>query len=174
MKNKIAVLLMGSALAMAAPVVAQTPTTPTAPDATTTTPATPAPSTMPSSPTTTAPAATTPAAPMGAPAINVIVPEGYTVVSDWGVVTLDELKGADVHGPEGKKIGNVEDAELGGDGKISGIVADIGGFLGIGSHRALIGNDHAAVYKHSDGKVIVATDMTEDALKALPKYEKKS
>lgn len=161
MKRQIAVLLMGSALGLSAPVFAQTPT-PAAPEAPATpaAPAAPAATTMPS---TTAPAA-----------INVIVPEGYTVVSDWTVVTMDELKGADVHGPEGKKIGNVEDAELGADGKISGIVADIGGFLGIGSHRALIGNDHAAIYKHSDGKVIVATDMTEDALKALPAYEKKS
>lgn len=161
MKRQFAVLLMGSALALSAPAFAQTP--PAA-----TTPATPAAPATPATP-------VTPAAPAATTAgINVIVPEGYVVVSDWGVVTLDELKGADVHGPEGKKIGNVEDAEVGGDGKITGIVADIGGFLGIGSHRALIGNDHAAVYKHADGKVIVATDMTEDALKALPAYEKKS
>lgn len=160
MKRYVATALIGTAMALSGPVFAQT----------TTTPATPAPADAPAA--TTPPAVTaTPATPT-APAITVTVPEGYTAVMDWSGYTLDQLKGADVHGPAGEKVGNVEDVVVGADGKVTGIVADIGGFLGIGSHRAEISGTHAAVYTNADGKAIVATDMTKDALKSLPAYVK--
>lgn len=116
--------------------------------------------------------ATDPAAPAVTTAAPVAAPEGYTPVPDHGSLTADQLIGAALHGPDNADIGKVTDVDLGADGRATGLIADIGGFLGMGSHRVRLGFDHVGVFSNADGRVIAVSSLSEAALKALPAHEK--
>lgn len=86
--------------------------------------------------------------------------------------TADELTGAEVKDPAGDKVGKVEDLVLEGD-QVSGVVIDVGGFLGIGAHRVMIPVESLAVVRDDDGESVkhVETGLTKDELEAMPEYE---
>lgn len=170
-----------STTAPAAPTTPPAAAAPAAPGATMTTPG----ATTDSGAATTAPGATT-AAPgatattPGATATKpdvavgtgtIMAPEGYTAVPDFAAVTAEELKGVKVNGPEGDSIGEVADIELGADGKATGLIADIGGFLGLGEHRVKLSMEQVSVFSNADGDMVAVSDLTEEQLKAMPKYE---
>ncbi|GGE02251.1 PRC-barrel domain-containing protein [Gemmobacter megaterium] len=153
MKRQASVLI-ASALLLSAPAFAQTtetlPTTPPAVDA----PATPTP--------------VVPDATLGAG--TVIAPEGYTAVPDFSTVTAEQVQGIALNGPAGESIGQVADVELGADGAASGLIADVGGFLGFGEHRVKLGFDQVRVFSNADGDMVAVSDLTKDQLKAMPEY----
>ena len=99
-----------------------------------------------------------------------VPPEGYRLLPDWGGITAQSLKGATVAGPDGASIGTISDVEISVDGTADGLIADIGGFLGIGSHTVKLGGDQVSLYQNGDGDVIAHSVLTKDALKALPEY----
>ena len=159
MKRQASVLI-ASALLLSAPAFAQTtetlPTTPPAVDA----PATEAPA---ATPTPVVPDAT-----LGAG--TVIAPEGYTAVPDFSTVTAEQVQGIALNGPAGESIGEVADVELGADGAASGLIADVGGFLGFGEHRVKLSFDQVRVFSNADGEMVAVSDLTKDQLKAMPEY----
>ncbi len=113
-----------------------------------------------------------PAAPAATTSAPVPAPEGYSPVPDFAALTADQLTGIALHGPDNTDIGKVTDVELGADGAASGLIADIGGFLGMGSHTVRLGFDQVGVFSNADGRLIALTSLSEDTLKALPAYEK--
>lgn len=156
----IAPPLTALALIFGGPVLAQeTPTTPTTPPAATE-PVMPAPATP-------APGVEAPA--VDAPAVFV-PPEGYSLLPNWSGITAETLKGATVAGPDGSSIGSISDVEVSADGAANGLIADIGGFLGLGSHTVKLGSDQVSLYQNADGDVIAHSVLTKDALQALPEY----
>ncbi len=100
-----------------------------------------------------------------------IVPEGYSEVTDWTAVTADQLMGATLYAADGSNIGSVSDLVLSEQGPVQGVVADVGGFIGIGTHRVNLGHDQVTLYRDEGGTVIAATTLSADALKALPAWE---
>lgn len=158
MKHAILSAFLASTL-LAGPVLAQTTTEP-APAVT------PAPE-----------ATTTPAAPMasdaapaaGASDMMIVAPEGY-VMTEMMSVTADELKGVDIYDPAGNKIAEIADVEIGPDNKVTGVITDVGGFLGMGEHRVSLAPDQIAVYKNSDNAMRAYVSMSKDEMKALPAY----
>lgn len=106
----------------------------------------------------------------GAPDHVLVVPEGY-LLTELVSVTADELKGVDVLDPEGNKIAEIADVAIGGDAKVTGVITDVGGFLGMGEHRVSLSPDQVALYKNADNDLRAYVSMTKDELKALPKYE---
>lgn len=114
----------------------------------------------------------TPVAPAEMPATETFtVPEGYSVVSDWTAVTADQLMGATLYAADGSNMGSVADLVLSTEGPVQGVVADVGGFLGIGTHRVNLGHDQVTLYRNESGTVIAATTLGAEALKALPAWE---
>lgn len=114
---------------------------------------------------------TTPAAPGdGATDVAIVVPEGYTM-TELTSVTADQLKGVDIYDQADAKIAEIADLVIGSDDKVTGIVTDVGGFLGMGEHRISLGPDQVAIYKNADNDIRAYVSMTKDELKALPKYE---
>lgn len=176
MKKPVLTALLASAL-LAGPVLAQEATTTPAPDAPATTPApdapaaaTPAPAVEPA-PAETAPVATTDVAPAdGAPDVVVEVPEGY-VLTEVTNVTADELKGVDIYDPTDAKVAEIADVAIGDGDAVTGIITDVGGFLGMGEHRISLSPDQIAIYKNSDNDIRAYVSLTKDELKALPTYE---
>ncbi|TWI28234.1 PRC-barrel domain protein [Paracoccus sulfuroxidans] len=86
-------------------------------------------------------------------------------------VTADQLKGVDIYDQTDAKIAEIADLVIGSDDKVTGIVTDVGGFLGMGEHRISLGPDQVAIYKNADNDIRAYVSMTKDELKALPKYE---
>ncbi|WP_157971086.1 PRC-barrel domain-containing protein [Pseudogemmobacter bohemicus] len=111
-------------------------------------------------------------APAALPATDVFaVPEGYSEVTDWTAVTADQLIGATLYASDGSNMGSVTDLVLSTEGPVQGIVADVGGFIGIGTHRVNLGHDQVTLYRDEGGTVIAATTLGAEALKALPAWE---
>lgn len=151
-----------------APVQSDAPTGGTAaPPATATPPA--ATTTPPAAPLTTPPPAEGPAKP--AMATGLLAPEGYTQLDDFTAVTAEQLKGAELHSSEGKDIGKVSDLAMDAGGKADGLIADIGGFLGLGSHTVKLTPEQIGIFRNADEKVIVVSSLTEEVLKSLPAWE---
>lgn len=149
-----ATVLLASLMLLSAPVFAQTST--------------------PADPSRDAPAGSPPADTSAAPGTTlrttIIAPDGYTVVSDMGALTTEQVTGVTVNGPDGRSIGEVVDVDLGAAGGVNGLVADVGGFLGMGEHRVLLTFDQASLFTSADGSMIAVSSLTEEELKALPEY----
>ncbi|OWY03112.1 hypothetical protein B6V76_09610 [Thioclava sp. IC9] len=91
---------------------------------------------------------------------------------DVASVDPDTLRGEGVYGPNDDKVGDVSELVQGKDGKVSGVVIDVGGFLGIGAKPVEIKASELTVLKN-DTSITVHTGLTEEQLKKLPKYEAK-
>jgi hypothetical protein len=74
---------------------------------------------------------------------------------------------ADVRNDKNEKIGKVDDLIVKPDGTITIAVIDVGGFLGLGTHRVAIPVDQFSEVKPH----LVLPGATKDALKALPPFE---
>jgi len=73
----------------------------------------------------------------------------------WPVYTFD-----------GKNVGSVTAVNMGSDGKLTSVHADIGGFLGIGARSVKINAD-----KFSTGQDRINLSLSEKELEALPEAE---
>ena len=86
--------------------------------------------------------------------------------------TADRLLGADVYDARGENIGTVDDVVLGGDERITEVIVDVGGFLGIGAHTVALPIHDANIGWHDeDDEVRVQVSMTGDQLEEMPEYE---
>lgn len=85
--------------------------------------------------------------------------------SPWdGVATLTERPA------EWESIGGIEDIVLTASGEVQGYVADVGGFLGMGSKRVLLEPAQLRLM-HNGTEAYFATHFTADELKALPDFQ---
>ncbi len=100
-----------------------------------------------------------------------------TFVESWSpvgieTVSADQLIGADIRSNvDDAQIGSVGDVVLAGDGTVEGIVAQFGGFLGFGRDRVLVAVEDLEIFQDADGRSLVRTNLTRDALEAMPEYE---
>jgi hypothetical protein len=82
-------------------------------------------------------------------------------------LTSQEAKawiGKPVYSSDGTKLGEVEAFQLGADNLITGMYADIGGFLGFGEHRVNL--TPAQISLQADRVIL---DLTAAQAKQLPK-----
>lgn len=113
--------------------------------------------------------ATTTEAPAAAPAVVIVAPEGFTM-TEWAAVTADQLKGVNIYDAEGNDVAEIADVVIGADSKVTGIVTDVGGFLGMGEHRISLAPEQVHMYKNADNELRAFVTLTKDELKALPAY----
>ncbi|WP_193141706.1 MULTISPECIES: PRC-barrel domain-containing protein [unclassified Meridianimarinicoccus] len=73
-----------------------------------------------------------------------------------------------------KAIGEIEDIVLNSSGQMVGIVADVGGFLGIGDKHVLLPMENVRIVPLVDGDddYALVTRHTEESLMGLPEVEK--
>lgn len=112
---------------------------------------------------------TAPATAVTAPEIVVKVPDGY-VFTELSSATTDQLKGIKIYDAADNKVGEIADLEIGGDGKVTKVITDVGGFLGMGEHQVGLSPDQIAIYKNDKDDYRAYVGMTKDEMKALPKY----
>jgi PRC-barrel domain len=81
-------------------------------------------------------------------------------------VTVGDLDDLDVHGANGEELGEVEAVLADGAGKVIGIVADVGGLLGMGERDIVIGLDQLT----KDGDRL-KVNMTKEQIEAVPEFD---
>ncbi len=86
-----------------------------------------------------------------------------------GFEASDIMK-ADIKTKSGETIGAVQDVLINREGTVVGIVADVGGFLGVGQRDVLL--DWKALSINQDGEnVSVTTDLDKKTLAKKPAYK---
>lgn len=84
----------------------------------------------------------------------------------------DRLIGANVHGKDGKIIGDIEDLIVTDDNKIVGVIVGVGGLLGVGEKKVGIAIPALSI-ETTDGKMnVVMPSATKEVLTAAPAYKR--
>ena len=83
--------------------------------------------------------------------------------AEWGATEYyDELD------TDWEEIGEVEDMIMSRDGNLVGIVAEVGGWLGIGDENVVLGLNDIRVVGDAVGQYAFVTRLSEERLEALP------
>lgn len=67
--------------------------------------------------------------------------DGFIVAQQQNQMVSSNLMDADVVGPDNESIGEVEDLLLDREGRVAGVIVEVGGFLGIGEKNVAIPSD---------------------------------
>jgi len=87
-----------------------------------------------------------------------------------GSLNASKLIGLDVQSPEDKKVGDIGEVVLDKEGKVEGVVVDVGGFLGIATHPVLLDWKDVTLASQ-DGKDRAVVNLTKEKLEQMPAYE---
>ncbi|WP_172331346.1 PRC-barrel domain-containing protein [Mangrovicoccus sp. HB161399] len=100
--------------------------------------------------------------------------KGAEIYSDFESGSWAEEPSLSSVGDDWKPIGHIENVVLDMNGDMYGVVADVGGFLGIGDKHVLFAMDKVMILPKSDGNdsYQIAVKETEDELEAMPAVEK--
>ena len=94
---------------------------------------------------------------------------GTPVKNGDGSINTSQLIGLNVQNAGGDTVGEVGEIVLDQSGKVDGVVVDVGGFLGVGTHPVLLHwKDVTLSGAGDDVKAVVAADKA--TLKAMPAY----
>ncbi len=77
---------------------------------------------------------------------------------------------ADIKSKAGDTIGSIEDIIINSDGKAVGIVADVGGFLGIGDRDVLLDWKSVTIQRNGD-TLSVTTDLDKNTISQKQPYK---
>ncbi|KQZ95744.1 photosystem reaction center subunit H [Rhizobium sp. Root564] len=85
-------------------------------------------------------------------------------------LTADQLEGMNIYNAQNEEIGEIEDVVI-GDGKaVIGIVASVGGFLGINESYVVLDPTSVAI-NNDNGTWKAHVDTTKEALQNAPKLD---
>jgi len=96
---------------------------------------------------------------------------GTPVKNSDDSINASQLIGLNVESNTGEKVGEIGEVILDNGGKVQGVVVDVGGFLGVGTHPVLL-NWQDVTFAGSGDDVKAAVTATTDGLKQLPAYER--
>ena len=96
--------------------------------------------------------------------------DNSAVMNADGSFNASKLIGLDVQSPEDKKVGDIGEVVLDKEGKVEGVVVDVGGFLGIATHPVLLDWKDVTLASQ-DGKDRAVVSLTKEKLEQLPAYE---
>ena len=82
------------------------------------------------------------------------------------VMEGDKLIGKNIVGMDGKAIGEIKDVAVGEDGQLKAVVAEVGGFLGLGAKRVAVPITHM----RRNGERVMVT-MSRQQVEALPEFK---
>ncbi|WP_227460384.1 PRC-barrel domain-containing protein [Cupriavidus pauculus] len=100
----------------------------------------------------------------GKATLGVTVTEAQVVATGW---RASKMIHTDVYNDKNEKIGKVDDLIIAPDGTLSAAIIDVGGFLGMATHRVAIPVQH---FKQMAPKAVLP-GASKEALKKLPEFE---
>jgi hypothetical protein len=97
------------------------------------------------------------------------MPLKYVEIKDTDLVT-SKLVGLNIYNKQNEDVGSISDVVIGDGKSVIGVVASVGGFLGIGDSYVVI--DPASMALHNDNGTWKAyVDTTKDDLSKAPKFD---
>jgi sporulation protein YlmC with PRC-barrel domain len=87
-----------------------------------------------------------------------------------GSFNASQVVGLAVTNHANDSIGKISEVLLDKSGKVSGVVVDVGGFLGIGTHPVKLGWNQLKIVTQ-DGALQGVVNMDKNALKQMPEYK---
>jgi len=97
---------------------------------------------------------------------------GTPVKNADGSLNASQVIGMKVVNGQDESVGKIGELVMGSDGKVSGVVVDVGGFLGIATHPVLLDWKQISLVD-KDGTTEASVAATKDQLKQMPAYEAK-
>lgn len=85
-------------------------------------------------------------------------------------LTASQLEGLDIYNAAGEDIGEIEDVVIGDGKSVIGLVASVGGFLGIDKSYVVLDPSSVAI-NNDNGTWKAYVDTTKEALEAAPKLD---
>ena len=101
----------------------------------------------------------------GKATLGVAVAEADLIATGW---RASKLMHAKVYNDQNQSIGKIDDFIISTDGKLTVAIVDVGGFLGMGTHRVALPTSH---FSEMSIKKVVLPGATKDALKGLPEFK---
>ncbi|WP_232824912.1 PRC-barrel domain-containing protein [Primorskyibacter marinus] len=99
-------------------------------------------------------------------------PEGYMAV-DATTMTAEQIDGAAVYDGRDERVGEISEVIVSEDGKISNVILDVGGFLGIGEKHVSMPFDQLNLQQEDGGDDLrVYVSATKEELEGMQDYEK--
>lgn len=95
----------------------------------------------------------------------------YTLNEAYDEADWDAATGYDAVDASWEAIGEIEDVVLSRDGKMTGIIAEVGGFLDIGDAHVLIRLDDVRLVAVDDQTYAYVTRKSEEELENLPQVD---
>jgi hypothetical protein len=96
--------------------------------------------------------------------------EGTITLQDADSILASELIGATVYNAQGEDVGEIDDAIVGLDGTIEGVVIAVGGFLGLGEKSVAVEMQQISVQQGEAGDPQLVIDATRESLEAAPDF----
>ncbi|HVJ41855.1 MAG TPA: PRC-barrel domain-containing protein [Dongiaceae bacterium] len=84
-----------------------------------------------------------------------------------GSVNASEVIGLQVRNPENQSVGKISEVLLNNKGSANGVIVDVGGFLGMGTHPVRLKWNEIQLHENGSDD-FASTSMTKDQLKQLP------
>lgn len=84
-----------------------------------------------------------------------------------GSVNASEVIGLQVRNPDNESVGKISEVLLNSKGSADGVIVDVGGFLGMGSHPVRLKWNEIQLHENGS-EDFASTAMTKDQLKQLP------
>jgi sporulation protein YlmC with PRC-barrel domain len=94
---------------------------------------------------------------------------GTPVKNADGTLNASQVIGMKVVNKNNDSIGKIGELVMDTNGKVSGVVVDVGGFLGIATHPVLLDWNKIAMVDNN-GTTQAQVDATKDQLKQMPAY----
>jgi sporulation protein YlmC with PRC-barrel domain len=95
----------------------------------------------------------------------------YIVEQPGNTLLATEYIGRPVHGPGGERVGTVSNLLVDTTGRITGVVLEVGGVLGLGTKETAIAFE--AVYPiMENGREMLVVEMNRDQLAAAPAFKR--
>ncbi len=88
-------------------------------------------------------------------------------------VQASDLLGADVRTADGESVGDVDEIWIDANGKVAGVVIDVGGYLGIGSDPVLLAWSDLQIHQEGDD-VSAVTPLTREQIEGLTSIQNSS
>ncbi len=96
--------------------------------------------------------------------------KGAITLQDADSILASDLIGATIYNADGEDVGEIDDAIVGLDGMIQGVVIGVGGFLGLGEKSVAIEMRQLRVLEDEDGDPQLIIDASREALEAAPEF----
>lgn len=87
-----------------------------------------------------------------------------------GSINASKVVGVNVVNNANDTVGEISEVLLDNSGKVSGVVVDVGGFLGIGTHPVKLAWNQIKM-TNKDGSLQAVVNMDKNALKEMPEYK---